>query len=131
MTLIIIFAVLAVLGIPFVIWEYCAWDWSVWRGVVGWSLIVTFGLALVLAILGYIPSKKDSEIKFARLQQERISIMQMLESDRDADRIALNKLVIDYNNRVISNKEYSKRFILKDYYSKDVNWDALELIEWK
>lgn len=132
MTLIIIFAVLALCGIPFVIWQYRIKDiWSCWRGVTGWLIICVFGIVLVFAIFGYVTSKKDSEIKYLQLAQEKTSIEQMISSGEDVDRLMLNQRVIDYNNRVIETRENSKRFIIGDYYSKAVDWDALCLVEWK
>lgn len=132
MTLTIIFAVLALLGIPFAIWQYRIKDLlSCWRGVFGYSLIVIFGVCSVIAFFSYIPSKKDSEIKYMQLLQEKASIEQMICSGGNVDKLMLNQHVIDYNNRVIETKENSKRFVFKEYYSKDVDWDALEPIEWK
>lgn len=131
MTLIITFAILTLLGIPFIVWDSYVDEWSVWRAVTGWLLIIVFGFSLVIAILVYVPSKKNSEIEYMQLVQEKASIEQMISSGENVDKLMLNQRVIDYNNKIIEIKENSKRFVLSDYYSKDVNWDDLELIEWR
>lgn len=132
MTLIIIFAVLVLIGILFCIWQALIDDvWNDWRGLVGTIFIAFGGIALVVSIIAYIPSKKDSEIKYMQFIQEKASIEQMISTGENIDKLMLNKRVIEYNNKVIEVRENSKRFVFRDYYSKDVDWDSLELIEWK
>lgn len=132
MTLIIIFAILAALGIPFLIWQRYIKDcWSIWRGATGACLTIFFGICLIVSILDYVPSKKNSEIQYKQFMQEKAAIEQMISTNKDVDKLMLNQKVIEYNNRVIETKENSKRFIYRDYYSKNVDWNSLELIEWR
>jgi len=129
MTLIMILAVLILVFSGLTAWgHYTDGDF---RFIGGICLVIVLALAELFAILSFIPSKKDSEIRYKQLVQERISIVQMLENDRDVDRIVLNKAVIDYNNRVIAEIENSRRFIFRDYYSEGVDWESLEIVEWK
>lgn len=96
--------------------------------------LVIFIASIVFLIVGmiiYIPSHKDSEIEYEQLVQERRSIEAMIETDNAADRIALNGLMIDYNNRVIQAKNNSQRPIFKEYYSNNVDWMALEIVDWR
>ena len=132
MTLTIIFVAVALAGISLVVWgvkdsKYC----GIWREATGTFLIVLAGIALIVNLLIWIPSKKDSEIDYQQLLQEKQTIEIMLDGDEDVDRLLLNQRVIDYNNRIIAVRENSQRHILKDYYSKDVDWQTLELIEWR
>lgn len=104
-----------------------------WDTMLILSIIIML-ISIVVFLIGtlfYIPSHKESEIKYEQFVQERVSIEMMLENDRDVDRIALNELVIDYNNRVILAKNNSQRPIFKEYYSDDVDWMALETIDWR
>lgn len=132
MTLIIIFAALVLIGILFCIWQAFVGDvWNDWRGVVGAIFIIFGGIFLVFSIIEYISSKKDSEIKYMQFIQEKASIEQMISTGENVDKFLLNQRVIEYNNKVIEVRENSKQFVFRDYYSKDVDWDSLELIEWK
>ena len=76
----------------------------------------------------------DSEIKYEQLLKERENIVKTIENGEDLDEITMRdeidilKIVCDYNNRVIADKVNSKRFIIGEYYSKDVDWEALETI---
>lgn len=131
MTLIIIFSVFILIGVALATWAEKRNLEPFWIGLLGWVLVFLFGIGEAIAIPEFIMSKKSSEIVYQQLLEERTAIVQMLENDRDVDRIALNKLVIDYNNRVIESREDSKRSIFKEYYSDAVDWDALETIEWR
>lgn len=102
-----------------------------WRDILGITLVIACGIALLGNLMAWIPSKKDSEIKYQQLQAQKYTVEQMLDTDQIVDRILLNEKVIEYNNEVIEVKTNSQRFIYKDYYSKDVDWDALEIIEWE
>lgn len=95
------------------------------------SMILLCIIALVVGTIAYVPAKRNSEIMYEQLQQEKISIEKMLDNEKDIDRIRLNELVIDYNNRVIRARNNSQRFGYRDYYSNDVDWMSLETIDWR
>lgn len=129
MTIICISAILLIFSIP--VFYMSHKKNAVGMGVVSFCLIILMGTALIVGTYYYIIWNKDSEIQHEQLVQERASIEAMLETDKDVDRIALNKLVIDYNNRVIEARNNSQRPIFRDYYSNNVDWMALETIDWR
>lgn len=131
MTLNIVFGFGVLVGIAFAIWQFLQEsEWTIWRGVIGWTAIGCCLLALVINLFVWIPSKKDSEITYRQLIQEKRTVEIMIATDRDIDRLLLNERVIDYNNRVISIMENSRRPILREYYSWEVDWSSLGLIHW-
>lgn len=130
MTLIIIFAVMCIMCIVGAL-HIARTSYDEIKAFFAFLLAGIFGLALIIATVSYAPSKKDSEILYKQLVQEKASIEQMISSGGNVDKLLLNQRVIDYNNRVILHREKSKRFIFGDYYSKDVDWGSLELVEWK
>ena len=131
MTLTIVFSIAVLIGIAFCIWDYYDNCFSDWKPVVGWTIIAICGIALFINLAVWIPSKRNSEICHQQYIQEKQTIEVMLQTDNNVDRLLLNDRVIEYNNKIISVRENSKRYVWQDYYSKDVDWDALELIEWK
>lgn len=137
MTLTIIFTAGILIGVAFIIWgnfesqRRDCFSYCMWRDILGITLVIACGIALLGNLMAWIPSKKDSEIKYQQLQAQKYTVEQMLDTDQIVDRILLNEKVIEYNNEVIEVKTNSQRFIYKDYYSKDVDWDALEIIEWE
>lgn len=88
-------------------------------------------ITLVVSTIFYIPSKKDSERLYLQFVNRYEVINKMLDSDVDIDILTSQEMILDYNVAVIKVKFDSKRFILKDYYSKDVDWDSLKTIEWR
>lgn len=132
MTLTIIFGIVVLIGVGLILLEKLPnWDYTEWNIILGWVLIIFFGLALVVNLPIWISSNKDSQIKYNQLVSEKISIEAMLETDKTVDRFLLNSAVIDYNNRIIETKTNSTRFILKDYYNQNLDWNFLETIDWK
>lgn len=129
MTLIIIFAVMCIVCIVGAL-HIARTSYDEIKAFFAFCLVGIFGGALIIATV-YAPSKKDSEILYKQLVQEKASIEQMISSGGNVDKLLLNQRVIDYNNRVILHREKSKRFIFGDYYSKDVDRGSLELVEWK
>lgn len=137
MTLSIIFGIIILVGVGLKVslwWKnrHLEWHEHQWHGLdfLGSIIIVVFTVVFIVNFLVWLPSKKDSEIKYHQLVQEKITIEQMLETDKNIDRFLLNERVIEYNNTVIMRQTNSKRFVYREYYSKDVDWDALELIAW-
>lgn len=129
MTLILIFGVILLAGIVF----------TVAAIKTDRDLIIIIAIALMIfgipgsiaSTIGYIPSHRSSEIEYMQLIQEKQAIEQMIDSGEAVDKLTLNQRVIDYNNEIIEKQENYKRPIIKDYYSPNVDWEALELIEWK
>lgn len=111
------------------------WVWGIYfdnaASVLGVLGITCIGFVLAMNLIIWIPSKGNSEINYQQLVAERQSIEAMLQTNQMVDSLQLNDRVIDYNNRIISVRENSQRAILCEYYSTDVDWGALELIEWK
>lgn len=101
------------------------------RGSIGLLLFCLGILGFIVNMFIWIPSSKDSEIRYNQLIQEKISIESMLETDRNIDKLLLTKSVIDYNNKIIEVKTNYKRFICRDYYNQDLDWHKLEIIEWR
>ena len=129
MTVIIVSAILLTLAVPIFIAANRK-DWcTIW--VLSLMVLLSSGLALITGMICYIPSHKNSEIKYEQLVQERISIEAMLETDKNVDRITLNELVINYNNSVIRARNNSQRPVYREYYSDNVDWTALETIDWR
>lgn len=131
MTLTGVFSIAVLIGIAFCIWDYYDNCFSDWKSVAGRAIIAICGIALFINLAVWIPSKRNSEICHQQYIQEKQTIEVMLQTDNNVDRLLLNDRVIEYNNKIISVKENCKRYVRRDYYSKDVDWDALELIEWK
>ena len=132
MTLITIFAVLVLIGV--LIAKYNIYSNPDSWFVAGAFGAVIFSISLIIAVLIFAMSKMDSEIKYEQLLKERENIVKTIENGEDLDEITMRdeidilKIVCDYNNRVIADKVNSKRFIIGEYYSKDVDWEALETI---
>lgn len=130
MTLIIIFGILLLIGIGLKIWDRRRGGWYNWQNLAGFIMIPLAGVFFLSSILFWLPHKKENEITYQTLIQEKNVIEKVLETGSDMDKIMLRDNVIEYNNRIIEIKINSKRFILRDYYSKDIDWDSLEFIEW-
>ena len=132
MTLMIIFGVILLVGIGFCVWQgFCGNYYSDWKAIIGVTTIVFMIIGIVINSFAWIPSAKNSEIYFNQLIAEKETIELILETDKDVDRVLLNKFVIEYNNKVIEVKANFNRFICKDYYNHNLNWEGLELIKWK
>lgn len=129
MTLTIIFGVLGLIGVILLVLGSKSYSDGLQAS--GWVLIICCAVALIINTICWIPSNKDSVIKYNQLIQERVSIESMLETDKNVDRVMLNNMVIDYNNRIIEIKENHDRLIYKDYYNQNLDWDSLKVIEWK
>lgn len=130
MTLTIIFAVLLVVGIVLLVYGDSVRG-ETWKLIVGFLLTFVTTISLIMNLICWIPSGKDSEIQYDQWMQEKASIESMLITDKNVDRIQLNQMVIDYNNDIIAVQQNSKRFILGEYYSNDIDWDSLQLIDWR
>jgi len=131
MTLTIIFGISILIGIGLCLLDllrnwYC--DWNVYVGV---TIIFFAVVAFIINLIFWIPSAKDSEIKYTQLLTEKAAIESMLETDKDVDRLLINSAVIDYNNRIIQARTNSARPIYRDYYNQNLDWAGLSLIEWK
>ncbi len=133
MTLTIIFGVAILAGISLKIWDSNRDKYSdgIWVDMFGFILIIISTIALLINMACWIPHKKDNQILLQQLNQEKQIIEQILDSGADLDKIMIRQDIINYNNKIIEIKINSKRFILKDYYDKNIDWDAFELIEWK
>lgn len=129
MTLIIFSIVLVLIGIGLVAWD--EFGPSLRETWFGGGVMFTGWVLLVITLLFWIGSTKDSEITYYQLEQEKQTIELIQAENKNVDRVMLNKMVVEYNNKVINIQMRLSRFMYKDYYSKKVNWDALELIEWK
>lgn len=91
-------------------------------GVVALILIVNTIILLTFTL--------TNDLLYQRYQQERETLVQLLETDRDIDRFTMNKAVIEYNQKVIEAQYYSNHSFFGDYWNQDVTWDDLETIDW-
>ena len=130
MTWTIILGALFLAGIGLIIWGIVADYWE-WPFFVGTLAMVLAGVALIINLCIWIPSGKNSEIRYNQLLAEKATIEDMLHTDRNVDRLALNHYVINYNNRVIEERTNYNRLIIGDYYNQALDWAGLELIEWR
>lgn len=128
MTLTVIFGVATAAFIAISVWSIYDECPTLMVGIMG---TIVIGSMLIINLITWIPSKGNSEINYQQLVAERLSIEAILQNDQMVDRMQLNDRVIDYNNRVRFVRENSLREILCEYYSTDVDWGALELIEWE
>lgn len=131
MTLAIIFGGLILIGIGIIIWHRLSNNYDDWPVILSFIIIFTSALIFLINAVCWIPHKKDNQILLEQLAQEKYVIEKILETGTDFDKIMLRQEIIDYNNRIIKIKINSERFIFKDYYDRNVDWDALELIDWK
>lgn len=131
MTLTIIFGTILAIGIGLCIWQHMECGISDWKLFTGITAIIVAGIALIVNLITWLPSEKNSEIKYYQLQSEKKTIEAMLKTDKDVDRLLLNSTVICYNNKIIEAKANSHRIIFRDYYSQHLDWEGLDLIEWR
>lgn len=131
MTLTVILGIIVAISIAIILWanqDFWTRDWAMMIGIL---VLILSMVALAINFAVYIPSKKDSEIKYLQLLQEKSSIEQMIATNKDVDRLLLNERVVEYNNKIISYRINSKRLVFREYYSKDIDWDSLEVIQWQ
>ena len=95
------------------------------------STIVIFMIgvfALFAVIISWIPAKKDSEILYTQLLTNHNTITHTILYGNETSKAIACETIVKYNNDVIKAKTNSKRFIFKDFYSQNVDWDWLEVI---
>lgn len=132
MTMTLISIILILVGIGLLYWHKCPdYDIGEWAVYVGVVLICVCTICLVASTGLLMTYKKDDIVYYEQLVQEREVLEQVLETGSDLDKIAIRRDVIDYNNKIISIKVTVKRFIMRDYWNQDLDWEGLQIIEWR
>lgn len=131
MTLIIIFAVITAIGGVFLFWASKDGFDSSFKLITGVSLLA-FGIIMLIIVLLFYPLViRENTVIYQQLLEEKKAIEYMLDNADDFDRIMLSQKVMDYNNRVILVKARSSMPISKEYHAESLDWQGLELIEWR
>lgn len=128
MKLIVIFALFIIAGIA-LLWFHNQNTWDrFWAFPLGIVLIVIFGTAELFAVPIFLTSKKDSEILYQQLIEEKAGLEQLLENPENADNQWLYQEITRYNDSVIEHKENALDTETGTHYSTNVDWEALEVI---
>lgn len=99
----------------------------------GTALLLTAIVCFVIATVNLVNSDKNGLVDYQQLKQEKQLLQAMVEDNNIVDRFdsILPNKVKEYNDKVIFIKVDSTRWIAKDFYSKRVDWQSLELIDWE
>lgn len=129
MGILIIFIIVFLVGLAGAILDGC-------DIIDGFAPIDILGIAVgfvgaLVTLLMLSSVEENSQKTYLRLITERQAIQAYIQDSGAEQVFNVSRKITAFNDEVISVQMASKGFITREFYSKEVDWDSLELILWE